>query len=104
MHFMFSLLGVSSQNVHCVDRRSRETISNHCIIRINDLGSYIDASYGDFDNNKFDFYLVDSDKLMDTHILNVYERLINEEMENERFFGQERVLKDEYIKKNVIRK
>lgn len=79
MHFMLSILGIDSQNVHCVDRRSRELVSNHCIIRINDLNSYIDCSYNDAskNNDKLKFYLTSSDELSDTHILNVYEKLIN---------------------------
>ena len=45
MHFMYSLLGIETNNIHCIDKRDNSLSPNHSIIRVNKYNKYIDPSY-----------------------------------------------------------
>lgn len=99
MHFILTMLDVSSQNVHCIDRRSRSMTPNHAILRIDNELQYIDPSYHQITTNNFyHFYMKNSDELESTHILNIFEKILEEEK------NEKRDQDEKHFKKIVRRK
>ena len=82
MRFMLSILGIATENVHCHDRRCKQTMElNHALLRACDNGKwlYYDATY-DRKNIKR-FYGKSFEEITDYVDLSIFEKMISEETE-----------------------
>lgn len=79
MRFMLQILNVKSENVHCHDKRFRNSMElNHALLRANDNGKwlYYDATYDR--KNLRHFFARTFDELSDYVDLSVYEKIVSE--------------------------
>ncbi len=79
MRFMLQIVNVESENVHCHDKRFRNSIDlNHALLRAKDNGKwlYYDATYDR--KNIRHFFGKTFDELSDYVDLSVYERIVSE--------------------------
>ena len=93
MRFMFDMLGIPSANVHCIDKRyNSHYFTNHAVIRVmfENKWYYCDITYDN--KNPENYFMKTIDELGNTHMFNDFEIMINEENENEQYYGK-------YIKK-----
>lgn len=83
MKFMLSMLDVPCTNVHCQDKRFGSYIgNNHAVLRTlcNDRWYYCDPTYDT--KNPQDYFMKTLEELKDTHVLNDFEIMVNEEKQN----------------------
>lgn len=95
MKFMLSMLDVPCTNVHCQDKRFGNYVgNNHAVLRAlcNNKWYYFDPTYDT--KNPQDYFMKTLEELKDTHVLNDFEIMVNEEKQNGQY------IESDFIKKS----